>query len=258
MRATLDTVPADSAGFRSVHRDSFGEPRLYLSWHAPYGMPRARDTVTFSGADTNRVDTLYLSCETGQDGPTFLAMFSRLYFHPAWGESLGVYWAYEHGTVHSKDLAVEYDPVGSFPCAQPWQRSGIGNLFFMPDPLGTRMDLYYVMTKAGDAGPISGRTRYCFARVMFRQKHPELPGMHQPVCIEWTVTKFSLGGRDIVGRGGPQRFVSINSPHGRVCQPYRRERSLRGWVPTSGPSPALPVPPQFDVPPATPARPDSR
>jgi hypothetical protein len=223
--------PRDSAAFDSTASDSFAPPQLYLSWRAPYGMPGATDTISFGTGDSNRVDTLYMSFETGRSGPEFLGVFARLYLHPAFGDTLGTYWHYGYGAWNYRNVAIEFDPDGSFPCPQPWIHNGMGFPDFDFNASGAKLDLYYVITRLQDAIPVDGHVRYCFARVMFRQKQWHLPGATQPVCLEWALGRFSVGRRDVVARRGAQRCVSINSPDGSVCLPYRRDSAPPNWVP---------------------------
>jgi len=222
---------ADSADFESAESDSFAPPQLFLAWHAPYGLPGATDTISFGAGDSNRVDTLYLSFETGRTGREFLGVFARLYFHPTFGDTLGTYWQYGYGSPNYRDVAIEFDPDGSFPCPQPWIHNGMGFPDFDFHAGGAKLDLYYVITRLQDAIPVDGHVRYCFARVMFRQTHWDLPGARQPVCIEWSVARMSIGRRDAVGRRGEGRCVSVNSPDGSVCGPYRRTLVPANWVP---------------------------
>jgi len=222
---------ADSLEFRESESDSFAPPQLFMAWHAPYGMPGATDTISFGGRDSTRVDTLYLSFETGRNGRDFLGVFARLYFHPASGDTLGEYWHYGYGAPNWRNVMIEFDPDGSFPCPQPWVHNGMGFPDFDFHSGGAKLDLYYVITRLQDAIPVDGHTRYCFARVMFRQTQGDLPGARQPVCIEWSVARMSIGRRDAVGRRGEGRCVSVNSPDGGVCAPYRRTLVPANWVP---------------------------
>jgi len=231
-RAATTKDSARAAARESLVYDSLGPSQLYLSWRAPYGMPGASDTMTFDPADSTRVDTLFLSFETGADGPDFLGMMARLYFHPAPGESLGRYWRFNQRDWNALGLAVEFDPDGTFPCPQPWVVNGMGYPSYEFDAAGSKFDLYYVMQRLQDANAVSARTRYCFGRLLFRQKHVRrLDGATQPVCIEWAEAKYHLNGRDRIARLGPQRFVSVNSPDGRVTLPYRRAVRPAPWVP---------------------------
>jgi hypothetical protein len=245
----------DSVVFDSSATDSVGDPKLLLSWHAPYGMLGASDTLSFSGVqDSSAADTLYLSFEPGYNGRRFYGMYARIYFHPQFGETLGTYWRYGRGTWNGNNLAIEYDPDGTFPCAQPWARVGIGHLEYRFDPGGARLELFYLVSQGVDAVPVAGLGRYCFARVMFRQRQGHLPGARQPVCIEWSEAKYSVGGPELIVRRGPQRFVSINSPDGSVCAPYRGSVKPRPWVPGRDRTPGSPSSP----PPATSPPPEKK
>jgi hypothetical protein len=210
--------------------DSLAGPRLYLAWGAPHGMPGARAHLDLSHADTCAVDTLFLSFETGGDGPSFHGMFGKLYFHPAFGESLGGFWDFGPGGANRGQLTIQFDPDGTFPCAQPWNRPGMGHVAYEFQPAVGRLDLFYVVS-AEDALPVSGRTRYCFARVLLDRRLAHLPGRDQRVCIGWEEARFNMGGDDITVTRGPGRFVSASSPDGSVCVPYRRAPKPEVWTP---------------------------
>ncbi len=225
--AAADTARPDSLG--QVIR---GEPKLYMSWRAPYGMPGASDTLSVPYDDTTRVDTLYLSFETGRDAPHFYGIFARLYFHPPFGDTLGTYWHWGRGWWNQGNLRIEFDPDGTWPCPQAWIFRGQGASIFDFEQGGHsgRLDLIYAV-RDSDAAPVEAGTRYCFARVMLRQKKSMLPGAHQPVCIEWAQARMSFGAGDVYVTRGPGRFVSANSPTGSVCEPYRRTTMPGSWHP---------------------------
>ncbi len=224
-------APPGSARFESSDVDSFAPPQLFIAWHAPYGTPGATDTISFGAGDSNRVDTLFMSFEIGRNTPQFLGMTARLYFHPANGDTLGTYWRYDSGSPNYRNLEIEFDPDGSFPCPQPWNRSGAGLVDFEFDAGGASLDLTYVITAMQNVIPADGRVRYCFARVMFRQRRWDLPGARQPVCLEWAVSRFSSGLDEATARSGPGRCISMNSPDGSVCVPYRRNPGPLPWAP---------------------------
>lgn len=226
-RSLADSV----AAFEWTQSDSFAPPQLFMAWHAPYGMPGATDTISFGAGDSNRVDTLYMSFETGRDTRKFMGMFGRLEFHPAFGDTLGAYWRFGAGSPNNRNVVIEFDPDGTFPCPQPWIRNGAGYPDFKFGPDRGRLDLYYVNLHLPSVIPVDGRVRYCFARVMFLQKRWDLPGAHQPVCLEWTISRFSGGINDAVARSGPQRCISMNSPDGSVCAPYRGNQRPVPWTP---------------------------
>lgn len=227
-RARADSVEA----FEWAQSDSFAPPQLFMAWHAPYGMPGATDTISFGAGDSSRVDTLYLSFETGRDTRKFMGMFARLEFHPAFGDTLGTYWRYGSGSPNYRNLSIEFDPDGTFPCPQPWIRNGAGFPDFEFDPDGASLTLYYVNLHLPSVIAVDGRVRYCFARVMFLQRQWDLPGARQPVCLEWKLSHFSGGRNDAVARSGPQRCISMNSPDGSVCAPYRSNQRPASWAPT--------------------------
>ena len=224
-------APPDTLGPEWAESDSFAPPQLFLAWHAPYGTPGATDDITFGVGDSNRVDTLYMSFETGRDIRKFVGMFARLTFHPASGDTLGTYWRYGAESPNYRNMEIQFDPDGTFPCPQPWIRPGAGFPDFKFDPGGSRLELFYVILNLPSIVPVDGRVRYCYARVMFRQRKWDLPGARQPVCLEWSRAVFSAGREDAIAERGPARCVSINSPDGSVCAPYRPNPGPTPWRP---------------------------
>src|SRR5262245_46036945 len=69
-----------------------GEPRLFATWKAPYGQPRATGQLTYACADTSRRDTLFLTYTTGKDSPFFIGLEAQLYMRAASGDSLQDFW----------------------------------------------------------------------------------------------------------------------------------------------------------------------
>jgi hypothetical protein len=230
----------ESAAYDSTRGDSVGEAALYLSWGAPHGMPGARQDIAISCRDSSRVDTLYLSLETGRDLPRFFSLFGRIVLRPALGDSLGAFWDFGERGANRGSLLVQMDADGTFPCAQPWLHPGIGvNLYEFAPGRAELMTIYAV--KPEDAAPFSGRTRYCFARLLLKHRRCGLPGAQQPVCIEWTEAEYSGGGPDIPVQRGPGRFASVNSADGSVCTPWRRMARLGAWRPPAlAPAPSAP------------------
>lgn len=230
-RAGFPAPAPPGAAYDSTRGDSVGESALYMAWGAPHGMPGARQDVTVSCGDTNRVDTLYLSLETGRDLPRLFAMFGRVDIHPAAGDSLGPFWDLGKGGANRGGLLVQVDADGTFPCARPWLYPGIGGTHYeATSALGELLAIYAVTPE--DAAPIAGRTRYCFARLLLKHLRCDLAGARQPVCIEWREAGYSGGGEDLMVRRGPSRFVSVNSPDGSVCAPWRRVAWVGAWRPS--------------------------
>jgi hypothetical protein len=221
----------------------YGEPQLYMAWRAPYGTPGATDTLSVPYDDTTRVDTLYLSFETGRDAPHFYGAYARVYFHPPTGDTLSTYWHWGRGWWNQGNLRVEYDPDGTWPGPQAWVNRGQGAALFDfgESAHSGRLDLVYAV-RDDQTAPVQAHTRYCFARVMLRQKKCTLPGAHQPVCIEWMQARLSFGQGDVYATHGPGRFVSANSPSGDVCEPYRRTPMPGSWHPKGPVNPNQPPP----------------
>jgi hypothetical protein len=206
------------------------EPRLYLAWGAPYGMPGARRNLDFTCTDTSKVDTLYLSFETGADTEHFYAMFARLSFRSAPGDTLGDFWYFGRKGVNRDGLKIQFDPDGTFPCSQPWNRAGMGSPTIYHRAEGTRLDLFYAVSLE-NAIPSSGRTRYCYARLLLDRKQCRLAGSRQPVCIEWEQARYSIRDRDIFITGDSEGLVTVNSPDSSVCAPLRSAARVRAWWP---------------------------
>jgi hypothetical protein len=240
-RAARPAAPAPAGVPDTTGAVVYGEPQLYMAWHAPWGEPNATDTLSVPQADTTRADTLYLSFDTGRDAPKFFGLYARLYFRPRFGDTLGVYFNFKRGWWNQGNMRIEFDPDGTFPCPQPWTRTGFGQpIYEMEDGWHAgRLDLIYAMREK-DVAPVNAHTRYCFARIIFRQKKSYLPGAHKPVCLEWNMARLSFGGRDVIADRGPGRFVSFNSPDGSVCTPYRRAPAVQSWHPKGNVNPNQP------------------
>ena len=237
-QAPLNVAIGDTAG-----DVVYGEPKIYMAWRSPYGTPGATDTLSVPYGDTTRVDTLFLSFETGRDAHHFFGMWGRVYIHPPFGDTLQTYWHFGRGWYNQGNMRIEFDPDGTWPCAQPWIRNGFGEAAFDFDAAGHwgRLDLIYAL-RGEDTAPVDAHKRYCFARIMVRQRKSDLPGAHQPACIEWEMARLNFGGSDVLVSRGPARFVSANSPNGAVCEPYRRSQMPRSWRPKGPTNPNQPPP----------------
>ena len=235
-----------AAYYDTTMGDSVGESRLYLSWGAPWGTPGARANLNFTCSDTNEVDTLYLSFETGRDLPRFYALIGFVNILPAAGDSLGAFWSYSKGGMNHGGLKIQMDPDGTFPCSQPFLRTGMGIPRYEFSPSRGRLILMYAV-RLQDPSPVLADTRYCFARLLFEQKRCRLPGAGQPVCIEWEKAELTPGGTTLFITRGTDRFVSVNSAEGSVCVPHRAFKPPawlpRATLPTTPTTPTLPTTP---------------
>jgi hypothetical protein len=244
VRATgRDTVPHAVAAYDSAMGDSVSEGELFMAWHAPYGMKGARSDLTFACDDTGRVDTLYLSFDTGRNLPEFMALFARLYLTPASGDTLGMHWRYAGGDTNNRGLVAQMELDSTFPCVQPWRHRGAGATRYDFEPFRGELTMLQGVALLQGA-PVKAGRRYCFARLLFKHSLCHLAGASQPLCIEWVEAQYASGGRPFTGGGrdfwirrGPGRFVTINSPDGSVCAPYRSPQRLPRWLPNFPPPP---------------------
>jgi hypothetical protein len=212
-----------------------GDPTLYLSWHAPHGMPRASDRLTTRCDDTTRVDTLWLSFDPGEDAAKFYGMFARLRFHPAEGDTLGPFWHFKTGAANQKNLAIEFAGE-DFPLAPGWVAQGMGAPSYEFNASVGTLDLIYAVREA-DAAPIQGGKRYAFSRVLFKHRRAGLAGCMAPTCIEWALGRLGNGQVDRHVTAGP-RFVTWNGS-GRVCDTWRAAERPKAWTPPQNRAPKV-------------------
>lgn len=191
-----------------------GHPAIFLSWGAPYGLPRAREAAVSACDDTTAADTLYLTFDPGEDVGQLMGIGATLKFRAAPGDSLGPFWQLSRTGANPWNLRIEFDepPDG---VASPWPVSGMGAPSYRLTRDTGRLDLTYFIN-ATHAGPVAAGTRYFYARVILRLRRPYLRGCAQPVCVELDHLKISYaGGGRWINTG--QRFTSWNSPGGEAC-----------------------------------------
>jgi hypothetical protein len=201
-----------------------GEPRMFLSWHAPYGLAGATDSLTRAPGDTTTVDTLYLAFDPGRSTPTFVGMTATLHFRGvnprAPSDSLSPAWNPAVGSTPPRLMRVEFplDPPAS--CPSPWQGSGFSIVSYKRTPLTGQLRLVYAVPQDA-ASPVDSGTVYTFARLALRR--PAVAAWcRQPLCIEWALGSFAYSaGQEPTFEHGGDRFVSLNSPGGEICSPWK-------------------------------------
>lgn len=208
-------------------------PRVYLAWHAPAGMPGATDTLSAPcGSDSTQRDTLYLSFDPGRDSKLFGAGV-MLYFRAQPGDTLGPSWWWGGGESNRWNVRIEY-PVDSmsFSCKSPWPVNGMAGTVFDRTSGRGRLRVDYAVS-ADLAGEVKKGTRYCFARLLIPRPRRSLEHCDQPICVEWRDEEFAFGiGEDTdVRADGGDRWVAYNSPGGRVCATYRSALTAKPWDP---------------------------
>ncbi len=207
------------------------EPRLLLTWNAPYGRPGATTTLDATGGDTTRVDTLYLCFDPGHDSAGFLGVSATLYFRAADGDTLGDYWQIKNNRLEGAPIRVVFDHDPDHGFDTPWAGGpGAGGPFYDFVAGSGRLRLLYAVPKFS-AIPIKGGNVYGFARVLFRRPAATAGGYGAPICVEWQSSWLSYGGDDNLNVNRGARWVSINSPDGTSCDPFRDALAPKVWSP---------------------------
>jgi len=213
-----------------------GAGRIFLSWHAPYGMPGASNNLSLAPGDTTREDILYLTCDPGMEAPGLIATTCVLTVRAAPGDTLGPYWGFGRGTGDPRDIRATFAPDSADALPVPWKRgaAGAGGVrYYYSRESGTLT----LVGAVGSAWADSMRpgARYMLARILFRRPPAEIAGAGRPVCVEWTKAELDLlGERKLILERG-DRFASWNSPACGVCGPYRGPSAPKAWKPKSRP-----------------------
>ena len=210
------------------------EPEIFLSWRAPYGEPRAVDTLVAACGDTARVDTLYLSFRPNANRDSLTAITSALLFHPAPGDTLEAFWGFERGATNNGNLLIMLHPDKLLDYEQPRAYSGAGQVFFTHENGRARLHMVYFVDRAVSMG-VSASQVYCFARVTIRHRRCDLPGYAKPVCIELDSAYVEYSpGNNMTITTGDHRHVTWNAPRG-MCAAYGAPAQPPA-VPTKAPS----------------------
>ncbi len=197
------------------------DSRLFLTWHAPYGMPRASTALTVACGDTTAEDTLYLVCDPGNDSPSFLGFDATLFFHAQVGDTLGPYWRSNPDPGDPRILRVLWEPDSTVRFPVPWRSPG---LHFLRYDFTRGSGRLRMASGARDSGyALKYGTKYLLARVAIHHPGLEFPDCAQPICVEWAMTTLSLWFTFDVSINRGDRFASWNSIGSRACEEFRRE-----------------------------------
>src|SRR5437762_4205871 len=173
--AAAVTAPADTSRLPNA--------KMYLTWHAPFGQPRASDALTAACGDTTSKDTLYLCFDPGQDIATFESLTATLYFWAASGDTLDRHWFFGEGQAFH-GLQVEYAPEGVAGTEPAWAAS---SAYASSGYSKSKASGKLRMIAAGPAGrgwPLKGGTAYVAARLLVPRAANKGRGCDAPVCIE--------------------------------------------------------------------------
>lgn len=205
--------------------------RIYLSWHAPYGLPGAASNLTLAAGDTTREDTLYLTCEPATDSPMLRALTANLMVHAPAGDTLAPFWQFAKGGKEPRNVRLRSTRDSTVKLAVPWSEGdGVGAIGYDYSGADGRMAVL-VAVPSTRADTIRAGTRYLLGRLLFRRPPAGLAGIGRPACIEWSRAKLALtAGRDLVIERG-DRFASWNSPGCAACQRFRGPLAPKTWMP---------------------------
>lgn len=200
------------------------EPALYLSWNAPWGMPRAAASIAAPCGDSTATDTLYLCFDPGKDAPGFVAATAVLFFEAAPGSELPARWAQGTATAPPVRVTFASDPDRGF--VTPWSAQGAGQPFY--DVVGGRGRLRLIYAIAANTGPgVRAGTLSGIARVLVPRAPADADGCAAPLCVEWAGGSLAYSRDDERPVKNGERWVTMNSPDGTACNrthsPFRAE-----------------------------------
>ena len=209
------------------------KPQLYLSWNAPYGTQRAAANIDAACGDTSRVDTLYLSFDPGKDAPDFRGLSANLYFHAEEGATLADHWKKGSG-INGSPLRVifESDPEREF--ITLWTPQAAGAPFYDFVSGSGRLRIIYAISGGSGDGVKHGKV-HGFARVLVRRPAEGASGCGVPMCVEWHSSWLAYNLKDEKDANKGDRWVSMNSPQGKVCDPIREVVGAKVWKPGGKP-----------------------
>jgi hypothetical protein len=212
-----------------------GRPQLQLAWHAPYGMPGARDTLTMAAGDSTKTDTLYMSLDPGHHDSTFVGINATLLIRSADHDSLNSWWRYLpplQVRIGPRNPHVEFNDSGDWGAPSPWATAGIGQAAWDCSRQNGRLRFVYAVGPQSGAAIDSGNT-YVVARAIFHHPPKGIANSGQPLCIEWQLASLAYNNLlpEEETHWGEHRMVSINSPGGQICKEFVLQTQGRAPAP---------------------------
>ena len=229
-RAPAGGVHATKGAGRSPQAGS-GEARLFLSWNAPYGEPRATAAIA-APCGEGTTDTLYLSFDPGKDAPGFVGGSAVLYFQAAPGSELPERW--KKGTAADSPVRVTFDADPDHGFLTPWSSQAAGGPYYDVLAGRGRLRLIYAMAANSGSGVKAG-TLYGFARVLVPRSPAGAADCSTPLCIEWSSASLAYARDDERNVEQGERWVTVNSPDGTACVRGRSSFGAAPWKPRTTP-----------------------
>jgi hypothetical protein len=189
-----------------------------MSWKAPFGQPRASDTLSVACGDSTARDTLFLTYVTGRTSRFFVGLEATVYVRAQEGDTLPPFWQLDGAGSNSVRVEFSTDsPPGS---VRPLKGQGFSGSFHDRTTGSGRLRLVQVVPYS-QLEPVQDSTQYFLARMIF-SRPSDASLCARPICLEFAAAEFALDSTftTMSGRAG-SRFASWNSPKGRVCDPFR-------------------------------------
>lgn len=211
-------------------------PKLFLSWHAPYGAPGAALETPVACDDPAHVDTLFVSFEPTRDDTSFTGMAGEVNVFAQGGDTLGGFWDMAGGGTNRGGMTMQFTPHADFPGESPWNRGGMAVVRFERTSASARFRFFNVVPTGSGIALRAGH-RYTIGCVLIRQAEPTATaGCDRPVCLELGQTDFSFNGQ-------PDIFQHGSNQVARGTSSERCRHHLPVWRPVPGAKrPAAPVP----------------
>jgi hypothetical protein len=217
-----------------------GEPRVHLTWHAPYGLPGATTVIDATCGDSLRRDTLYVSFQPTQYESTFVGVGGEIYVYAQPGDTLGSFWDVGRGGKNHGGMIATFRADESIPGRTPWNASGTGAVGYDRTPSSGRFKFGAVL--AMDAGmPLEKDQVYVAGRIVIFSKGRNLGGCDRPVCIEWRRADFLFGPRREIFPNYAGSCVVTRGPASTACGdhvPAWRPPGASGQVDVAAPDSA--------------------
>ena len=212
-----------------------GRPQLQLAWHAPYGTPGARDTLTMVAGDSTKTDTLYISFDPGEHDSTFVGINATIMMRSADHDSLNAWWRYTapmQVRIGPFNPRVEYNDTGYWGMLSPWTTGGIGQSAWDCSRQNGRLRFVYAVGPTQGAPLDSGKT-YVVARAIFHHPPKGIANSGQPLCLEFQLASLAYNNLlpEEETHWGEHRMVSINSPGGQICKDFIQQTQGRAPAP---------------------------
>jgi hypothetical protein len=225
------TPPPATAAIRKVVE----RPLLHLTWHEPYGSPRATTRLAPDCSNATGEDTLFLTFETPKSILHYLSISGALVFEPLDGDTLGSYWDFERGGQNSGNILIGFDPQYSDYYRFSWEGAVEGHVGYTRAAGRGRLDISVNGPNVARGGASIQGQQFLFARVIIVHTPRPLTGCNRPMKITWVAARFpSRFEGDVYALPGARASVTWNAPRGPLPPPTTRFAPLT-WLPQEVP-----------------------